>query len=131
MPGAASPKLNPELPGSALTDQDLEKLASRWIDPKLAACALLRRVHSIDGATLIGREGRGGDYAGIAIPNIFPGESMPRAWRLRRDLPEMERTPNGRLRPKGKYLSAPGESNRLYFPPGTDPQWLADPALPV
>lgn len=76
MPGAVSPKLSPELPGSALTDQDLEKLASCWIGPDLAACALLRRVRSIDGATLIRREGRSGDYAGIAISNIFPD------WRL-------------------------------------------------
>jgi hypothetical protein len=31
----------------------------------------------------------------------------------------------------GKYMGAPGASNRLYFPPGLDPAWLTDNSIPV
>lgn len=56
---------------------------------------------------------------------------MLREHRLRRDRPELEQKPDGTLKERGKYLSPPGHGNLLYFTPGTDPKWLADPTLPV
>jgi putative DNA primase/helicase len=131
MQAATATGPEPELPGSALTEEDLKKVAIRWIDSELALRARLRRVISIEGAALVGREGRSGDYAGIAIPNYWPGEPYVRAWRLRRDHPDMEQTRDGTRRLTRKYLGAPGEGNRVYFVPGTDPQWLGDPSLPL
>ena len=38
---------------------------------------------------------------------------------------------DGKPREKNKYLSPPGEGNKLYFVPGTVPEWLLDSTLPV
>ncbi len=112
--------------GGPLTPRDLEKLEARWIDGKTARQQFLRRVTSIDGAVLAGRNGAGGDYAGIAIPNVWPGSDSIREYRLRRDHPEIE---NGKVRMK--YVAPPGRGNLLYFPIGTDPAWLTDPQMPL
>ncbi|HEY6291051.1 MAG TPA: hypothetical protein VI455_05740 [Terriglobia bacterium] len=88
--------------GGPLMKRDLAALAARWIDPKTAATQFLRRVHSLDGAEAIGRNGSG-DYAGMLIPNIWPGSDYIREYRLRRDHPEIE---NGKL--TRKYLAPPG-----------------------
>ncbi len=74
----------------------------------------------------MGRNGRGGDYSGLLIPYLLPGDDHVRDFRLRRDHPEMEGT-----KPGFKYVSPPGRGNMLFFPAGTDPAWLADASLPL
>lgn len=112
-----------------LTDADLVTLALSGIPPDLATQACLRRVDSKEGGEIVGRNGSG-DYAGIIFPYIWPGESGPREYRLRRDHPDLE-FKDGKLRPRAKYLNAPAGGNRLYFVPGTALEWLADSSLPV
>ena len=113
--------------GGPLTPRDLdyEALAARWIDRQTAAAQFLRRVDSYDGAQVVGRNGAG-DYAGVLIPNVWPGSDSIREYRLRRDHPEIE---NGKVRMK--YVAPPGRGNLLYFPIGTDPAWLTDPQMPL
>jgi putative DNA primase/helicase len=113
-----------------LTERDFESLAARWITPELAECAGLYRVTSAEGAQLVGRNGAG-DYSGIAIPNVLPGQMRAREYRLRRDCPELEPKPEGGTRETGKYLHPPGSGNLLYFPPGTSSDLLQDAELPV
>jgi hypothetical protein len=60
----------------------------RWIDPDLARHAGLRRVDSLTGAELVGRNG--GDYSGVAIPYFPPDSERVRDYRLRRDHPDLE-----------------------------------------
>jgi putative DNA primase/helicase len=109
--------------GGPLTSNDLVALESRWIDRDTAKRQLLRRVDAIDGSALVGRNGTG-NYAGMVIPNVWPGQDRIREYRLRRDHPEFE---NGK--PKAKYVAPPGRGNLLYFPVGTDPAWLNDGQL--
>jgi P4 family phage/plasmid primase-like protien len=111
--------------GGPLTPDDFASLAMRWIDPETAARQYLRRVNSIDGSAAMGRNGAG-DFAGLLIPNVWPGSDYIREYRLRRDHPEIE---NGK--PKMKYVAPPGRGNLLYFPIGTDPAWLSDTELPI
>jgi hypothetical protein len=112
-----------------LTSADFDKLASSGISPELAQQAQLRRVDSKEGGALVGRNGSG-DYAGVVFPYVWPGESRPREYRLRRDHPEIEYK-DGRPRERAKYLTAPGRGNLLYLVPGTSPEWLGNPTLPV
>jgi hypothetical protein len=109
--------------GKPLSRSDLEELARTGISAETAMYALLRRVDSEAGAEIVGRNGAG-DYSGILIPYLWPGEDHIREYRLRRDHPEMERGKDGRLKPKNKYLSPPGRGNMLYFAPGTRAEWL-------
>ena len=80
-----------EFRGSALTQQDLDNLERRWIQPELARQMALRRVSSAEAAPILNRSRTRGNYDGILIPNIFPGDSGPRGYRIRRDCPEIER----------------------------------------
>lgn len=118
------------LPGSPLNARDLDMLAKCGINGELALKAMLRRVESLDGADLIGRE-HGVNYAGIVFPYMWPGEDHIREVRLRRDRPELEQKWDGSRKERNKYLSPPGRANLLYFVPGTDPGWLTDVTLPV
>lgn len=111
--------------GLPLEERDYAALAARWIDEGCAVAAGLRRVDTHLGGELIGRNGNS-RYEGIAIPYIWPGEELPREYRLRRDHPEYE---NGK--PKNKYLSPPGRSSMVYFAPGTDPAWLQNQNIPI
>jgi hypothetical protein len=99
--------------GSAMTAEDYAKLRERWIDRQTADRALLRRVPSIEGARIVGRNGAC-DFAGLLIPNVWPGTDYAREFRLRRDRPDME---NGK--PKMKYVAPPGKGNLLYFAAGS------------
>jgi hypothetical protein len=118
-----------ELPGTVLTDADLEGLTLSWIDRKSAERALLRRVSSLEGAELIGQHD-GKDYAGIVFPNVWPGESRPREYRLRRDSSEVTYE-KGVKKYRRRYLGPPGRGNLLYFVPGTSPELLEDVELPI
>jgi hypothetical protein len=111
--------------GGPLTPDDFASLATRWIDAETATRQFLRRVNGLDGSAAMGRNGQG-DFAGLLIPNVWPGSDHIREYRLRRDHPEVE---NGR--PRMKYLAPPGRGNLLYFPVETDPAWLTNPELPV
>jgi putative DNA primase/helicase len=113
------------LPGTGLTSGDYQKLERSGISRCMAEQALLRRVDSFTGTEIVGRNGTA-DYAGIIIPYIWPGEQRIREYRLRRDHHEVE---NGK--PKNKYISPPGRGNMLYFVPGTQPEWLANPNIPI
>jgi uncharacterized protein (DUF927 family) len=114
---------------SNLTPADLARLAASGISSQLATQAQLRRVDSREGCTIAGRNGSG-DYEGLVFPYIWPGETGPREYRLRRDRPEIEYK-DGKPKEKNKYLSAPGGGNRLYFVPGSTPEWLTNPTIPV
>ena len=114
----------------ALTSDDYRKLEARWIPRELAERAGIFRVNSTVGAQMMGRNGSG-NYSGLIIPNIAPGEEHIREYCLRRDHPDLESKPDGGTREKGKYLHPPGRENQLYFPPGTTVEQLADTTLPV
>lgn len=116
-------------PGN-LTETDFIKLESSFIPRDLAIRAGLRRVDAVEGADIVGRPARNGaDYAGLIFPYLWPGDNRPRAYRLRRDRPDLEAKPDGSTREKNKYLSAPGEGNKLYFPPETPAEYLSDPTI--
>ena len=63
--------------GSPLRLSDLEQLSRAGIDAASAARALLRRVDSETGGSLVGRNGSG-DYAGIPIPYVQPSTNRIR-----------------------------------------------------
>lgn len=113
-----------------LTSSDLANLESSGISRELAAQAQLRRVDSAEGAETVGQHGSG-DFAGILFPNVLPGETGAREYRLRRDRPDIEFRDDGKPKERAKYLSPPGRGNLLYFVPGTDPQGLDDSNLPL
>jgi hypothetical protein len=104
-------------------------LEARWIDRRLALQAGLRRVDSLSGGEVVGRQG--GNHAGILIPYFHPGADQVREYRLRRDHPELEYDSAGNLKPRQKYLSPPGRSNMLYIVPGIDPGLFRDVSIPV
>ena len=116
--------------GSPLGADDLARLEKCGITREVAEQAMLRRVESVDGAAIVGRNGSG-DYAGIIFPYVWPGEQNLREYRLRRDRPDLEQKPDGTRKERGKYLSPPGRGNMLYFTPGADPTWLTDASLPI
>lgn len=115
---------------SLLTPEDLDNLTESWITPELAHRAGLFRVDTHNGAELIGRSKSSGSYSGIVFPNIWPGETKAREYRLRRDYPDLEYK-DGQPRQKAKYLSPPGRGNLLYFVPQTALQDLTNINLPI
>ena len=115
--------------GGDLTEADYATLAARWITPELADAAGIRRVDSVTGCGMFGR--KRGDLAGLIIPNLWPGEGHVREYRLRLDHPELERSIDGSVRERGKYIGPPQRGNVLYIPPGTPPALLADTQIPV
>ncbi len=116
--------------GRDLSEADFRNLEASWITRELAGQAMLRRVESAEGATTVGRNGRG-DYSGILFPHVMPGAGQIREYFLRRDHPDYERDETGRLKEQRKYLGPPGRTNLLYFVPGTPLEWLQDTRLPV
>ena len=96
-----------------------------WVDQATSERFGLRRVDSIEGAALVGRDRRE-DCAGIVFPIYWPGNSKPRESHLRRDHPPTE---DGK--PKGKYLAPPGRGNMLLFGPGESVEALAGTACPI
>ena len=117
----------PPVEWEPLHEADFEKLAGISRQRAIESCIF--RVSSDAGGLLIGRSGTQ-NMAGIAFSNILPGERKPRAFRLRRDIPDY-RWSGGKLKEEGKYLSEPRARNLLYFAPGTDPTMLADSSLDI
>jgi Virulence-associated protein E/Domain of unknown function (DUF3854) len=116
--------------GVEVTEADPAKLADRWITLAIACDAFLGRVDSAEGREMFGR--RSGNMAGIIIPYFLPGETVPCEYRLRRDEPDYEIDPETKaLKPKGRYLGAPGRPSRLYFVPGTTVSDCQNVALDV
>jgi hypothetical protein len=99
-----------------LTESDFRGLAA--IPRDIIEAAGLFRVDTLRGAEAIGRRPQASrDYAGILFPYRWPGDSRPRGYRLRRDHPDHEQKADGTIKLEGKYLHAPGDANRIYFPP--------------
>jgi uncharacterized protein (DUF927 family) len=119
-----------KLPGTDLTQHDINKLETSYITPDLAQQALLRRVDSAEGGMLMGRNGKG-NYSGIIFPYLWPGNPAVREYRLRRDHPDLVLQQDGNHKEENKYLSPPQRSPMLYLVPGTQPAWLTDVTLPV
>ncbi len=118
--------------GEPLTDNDVESLAASFITRQVAEHAELRRVSDDEGADLVGRR-RSAErsYAGVIFPYFLPGKDSPREYRLRRDQPDLERTADGTIKEKGKYMSPPGRGNMLYFPRSITENELRDTAMPI
>jgi len=117
--------------GRPLTDTDYQKLeAESWITREIADAAGIRRVNSQEGAEIVGRSNNK-DYSGTVFPYREPGTEITRSYRLRRDNPDCEIRADGTRKVTEKYLTAPGERNRLYYPPGLDPTILGDPSTPI
>lgn len=118
---------------NGLTEKDYSNLRNSFITPEIAESAKLRRVPDLEGAETVGRTRKAGtDYAGIVFPYFLPpNDDYPRQYRLRRDNPEYEQKADGTRKEKGKYLSAPGAPNMLYFPPDSQSEMLEDVSLPV
>jgi Domain of unknown function (DUF3854) len=123
--------VTPNNKANQLCDGDFDALARSYITPELARQSHLFRVDSAEGASLVGREGRREDYAGIVFPYYLPGTNQPREYRLRRDRPDYIEQADGTLKEQGKYLSPPSSRNLAYFVPGTHKEWLQDSSLPV
>jgi hypothetical protein len=118
--------------GVPLTPADIASLEKSYLTPTIINAAQISRVDSQEGARIVGRKpSKAHDYAGLAIPNIWPGDARPREHRLRRDNPDLERKPDGSIKEKNKYLSPPGRGNLLYIPPDTPAEWLTDVSIPV
>jgi P4 family phage/plasmid primase-like protien len=121
---------DPPVDWHPLTSSDFENFSRSGITPEMARAASVFRVDTTAGGQLIGRNG-GGDYAGLVFPNIWPGETRPRAYVVRRDNPDIEYKKDGSRKEKAKYLSEPGRMNRLHIPLGIRPEWLNDTAIPI
>src|SRR5260370_6079018 len=99
------------LAGEPLNESDYAQLGERGIDRETADRSLLRRVHSLEGAEILGRKGTG-NYAGIAIPYKWPGESGVREYPIRREHPEYRNR-----EPKGSRRVAPRRGAPNYVHP--------------
>jgi hypothetical protein len=119
----------PNLGGGPLLDVDYENLEKRWISREQAVS--LRRVNSLDGAAIVGQECRAGDFSGIKIPYVWPGEGHVRLERIRRDHPDLEANHLGVMCQKRKYMGPPGRGNMIYFPPSLEPRFLGDVGMPL
>src|SRR5690349_17229457 len=97
--------------GSDLTQADYRSLEARWITPELADAAMLRRVDSLTGRGIVGKNS--GDYAGIVIPYALNGNLIE--YRIRRDTPDLV-VGNGGAKHEQKYAQPVGRGSRIYFP---------------
>lgn len=121
------------LPGSELTEQDLQSLRARWISADVAKSARLRRITDAEGRELFGG-GKRAARSGVLIPYFEPAQTLkvkPRGYRVRRDNPELERKPDGTTKVLRKYLAPSGSANMLYFHPDADPADLQNAQMPL
>lgn len=112
-----------------LTERDIAALAARWITSELAAAANLQRVDAETGREIVGR--KTGDFAGIVIPNILPGQTTIREYCIRRDHPDLEVQPDGTFKERAKYVYPPGRGNLIYFPPMVEASLLTKVEIPI
>lgn len=103
-----------------------------YVSCELLISAGCYTVDTADGAEIVGRRRSGGrDYSGLVFPFFWPGDQRPRASRLRRNQPDIERKHDGELAETGKYLSYAGQGNLLYFHPATPADWITNTGIPV
>ncbi len=115
--------------GGKLLPEDYVVFTDCYCTPEIVDRASIRRVSSDEGREIVGRHDSG-DYAGIFFPYQWPGTRECYAHRLRLDNPPYQIKAGVRV-PKGKYLSAPGRGNALYFHPDTPASSLTDSGLPI
>jgi hypothetical protein len=106
----------------------LRDLERRYISRYWAEAAQLRALTHDEGKDLFKGRNNGGDYSGILIPYFIPGVNGPVTYRLRRHNPEIEA---GTGKAKAKYISHPGDRNRIYIPPFITAEHLADTNIPI
>lgn len=116
--------------GDPLTQADFDALEKSWLRTEDVERAMIRRVDDATSRDLLGRNGRAGEYQGLAFPYVLPGNDHVREHFVRRDRPDIE-FKNGKQRERQKYVGPPGRSNLAYFVPGTASESLADTKLPV
>lgn len=115
-----------------LMPNDLMVLESSFITRELAEQAGLFRVSDLTGAEMIGKKPKAGTYYnGIGFPYFLPEQNFPREYRLRRDKGDIDQKSDGTIKEKGKYMTAPGGGNMLYFSPGCLTEYLTDTSLPI
>lgn len=115
-----------------LTAMDYAALEKSYLTREIIDAAQIRRVETIEGGAIVGRPATATkDYAGLIFPYLWPGDTRPREYRLRRDSPDLERKPDGSIKERNKYLSPPGRGNLLYIPPDTPAEWLTDASIPA
>ena len=122
--------LDHSLPGQDLTDADFKMLESSYIPRALAEQQFLRRVSSQEGAALMARRDSS-NYAGIVFPYLHPGGRRVHGYRLRRDVPPIEHSAEGKPKEVQKYLAPAGQHNSLYFVHQTPVEHLTDIGVPV
>ncbi len=114
-----------------ITPKDVENLSQSFLTLDVMERAGLSRVDDEEGAAIVGRRRNANtNYAGIVFPYFRPGTSEVRDYRLRRDQPDLVRV-EGQLKEKAKYLSPPGRSNMIYFPPGCTLHDLGNKDIPI
>ncbi len=96
-----------------LTPTDIASHAALGIEADLLQRAQVRRVDDLDGHLSLGLKVTGmEDFSGILYPYNHPKTGYARAYRLRRDHPEIEDE-----KVIKKYVSSLGGNKCLYFPP--------------
>ncbi len=117
-----------------LTNEDLQKRSSSFLDAQTLQLAGVRRVSNDVGHQILGKEKRIKDeeYAGLAIPYFqFDRDGARRLaeWTVRRDVPDYEKTGDGKQKERRKYMRPP-KANALYIPPMLPLELLESNALP-
>src|SRR5580700_7495556 len=116
--------------GGPLTEADYAALGLSWISRQAADEAMIRRVNTDEGRTVVGQKGSR-DCAGQLFSGYWPGELGPISYRLRRDKPDYTFGKDGKPKPVRKYLCAPGSGNRLFIPVGVLPEYLTNVSIPI
>ena len=117
-----------QLPGTELTAEDADRLASRGVNAEQAKAAGLRRVGSSCAAHLLGRVEKR-DLSGILIPYLAPRELAVAHTRIWLDRPAAV-SKSGQAA-TAEVLQPAGSTNWLYFVPGTTADSLAEIDLPI
>ncbi len=92
--------------GEPLEPRDYDCLGASWISPEIADAALLRRVNAHQGREIVGQKGNR-DCSGILISYYWPGDAFPFCHRIRRDNPDLETAPGGKIKQTAKYCLLP------------------------
>ena len=117
-----------------LTKQDTESLKARSLTDDVIEKMQLARVDDDDCEWTLGypnKKRRDRSFAGIWIPYLSLNGSTVISGRIRRDLPDYEEDENGGLKEARKYMTRPGDSNRLYRYPGIENDDLYNLDLPI
>jgi P4 family phage/plasmid primase-like protien len=131
LPKKGDEAMKPHEFGTKLSETDIAMLGRSGISREHAEKLPWRRVDSVDGREIVGRNGSGDDYTGIAISYRIPGEERIREYRLRLDNPPLVMKSDGSVKPKYRYLSPLSRHNKVYFASDAQPEWLSDIEIPV